>query len=34
MLTDPLLRGLHSDPRFNQFLLKLGLPPPTPPPKT
>ena len=28
MLIDPLLRGLHSDPRFNQLLVKLGLPVP------
>ncbi len=26
LLTDPLLRGLHDDPRYKTFLAKLGLP--------
>ncbi len=26
LLTDPLLRGLHDDPRYKKFLIKLGLP--------
>jgi adenylate cyclase len=26
LLVDPLLRGLHDDPRYKSFLAKLGLP--------
>jgi len=28
LLVDPLLRGLHDDPRYKSFLAKLGLPSP------